>query len=232
MMPVEILPSVLAADFARLGDQIGAVVRAGASRLHLDVMDGHFVPNLSMGPPVVESVRRYVREELQSNAILDVHLMIEEPDRYVGAFARAGADQISVHQEACVHLDRTLQLIRSQGVKAGVVLNPATPVATLTEVLDLADFVLLMSVNPGFGGQKFIPSVLRKARELARMRSERGLGLALEMDGGIGLDNAAEIAAAGVDWLVAGSSVFHTVNPGHAFQELTRAARSAASVTV
>ena len=158
---VEILPSILSADFARLGEQIAALEAAGCRMLHVDVMDGHFVPNLTIGPPVVESLRKVTR------AILDVHLMIEDPDKYAPIFIQAGADQVSVHQEACPHLDRTLRMIRSEGAKAGVVINPATPVATLDDVLDVVDYVLVMSVNPGFGGQQFIPNALRKVRQLA-----------------------------------------------------------------
>ena len=221
---MEILPSILAADFARLGDQVREVEAAGIAMLHVDVMDGHFVPNLTLGPPVVESLRKVTRLKL------DVHLMISDPDKFAPAFAKAGADLISVHQEACPHLDRTLHLLKDLGVKAGVVLNPATPISTLSEVLELADYILIMSVNPGFGGQKFIPNALRKIEALARIRSERGLHYAIEIDGGVTAKNAADIIRAGCDWLVAGSSVFHSVNPGNAVLEIRQAAHAAHSV--
>jgi len=216
----EILPSLLAADFAKLGDDIARVEQAGVGMLHFDVMDGHFVPNISFGVPVLKSVRRVTK------SLLDVHLMITDPDRYIGAFADAGADLISVHQEVCPHLDRTLREIQRHKVRAGVVLNPATPVATLSEVLDVADFVLLMSVNPGFGGQKFLPHVLGKARQLDALRRARGLALPIEIDGGVGPENVAECAAAGVNWMVAGSSVFGAADPAAAVREMQRLARS------
>ncbi len=222
--PVEILPSILAADFARLGDQVRAVEAAGISMLHVDVMDGHFVPNLTLGPPVVESLRKVTKLKL------DVHLMITDPDKFAPAFAKAGADLISVHQEACPHLDRTLHLLKDLGVKAGVALNPATPVSTLNEVLDIVDYVLVMSVNPGFGGQKFIPNALRKIAALDEIRLARGLQYAIEIDGGVTAQNATEIARAGCDWFVAGSSVFHSVNPGDAVIEIRQAARAATLV--
>jgi ribulose-phosphate 3-epimerase len=216
---VEILPSLLAADFAHLGEEIAKVERAGASMLHVDVMDGHFVPNISIGIPVVESIRKITRLKL------DVHLMISDPDHYVSEFIKAGADQVLVHQEACVHLDRTLRTIRNDGALAGVVLNPGTPVSTLSEVLALVDHVLIMSVNPGFGGQHFIPNALRKIQALAWKRKELGLNFAIEIDGGVVLDNAAEIVRAGCDWLVAGTSIFHTPDATAAFRELQRTAR-------
>jgi ribulose-phosphate 3-epimerase len=223
---VQILPSILAADFARLGEQIARVEAAGASILHVDVMDGHFVPNLSLGPPVVESVRKVTR------MTLDVHLMISDPDKYIPAFVQAGADQILVHQEACAHLDSTLRSIQAHGLKAGAVLNPATPLSTLEEVLGVADYVLLMSVNPGFGGQKFIPSTLNKVRRLAKWRRDLGLEFKIEIDGGITRENVADAAAAGCDWIVTGSSVFHTPDPGAALSELFQLARDAAGVRV
>ena len=223
---VEILPSILSADFARLGEQMAALETAGCRMLHVDVMDGHFVPNLTIGPPVVESLRKATR------ATLDVHLMIADPDRYAPLFIEAGADQISVHQEACPHLDRTLHMIRSEGAKAGVVINPATPVATLDEVLDIVDYVLVMSVNPGFGGQKFIPNSLHKVRQLAARRKERGLQFPIEIDGGVTMENVAKIIDAGVEWVVAGSSIFHTVNPPAAFEEMRRLAHDATAVRV
>ena len=223
---VEILPSILAADFARLGEQVAALETVGCRMFHLDVMDGHFVPNFTIGPPVVQSLRKATR------AILDVHLMIEDPDKYAPVFIQAGADQILVHQEVCRHLDRTLRMIRSEGAKAGVVINPATPVAMLDEVLDIVDYVLVMSVNPGFGGQQFIPNTLRKVRQLAARRKERGLQFPIEIDGGVTKENLGMIIDAGVEWVVAGSSVFHTVNPPAAFEEMRRIAHDATTVRV
>jgi ribulose-phosphate 3-epimerase len=223
---VEILPSILSADFARLGEQIAALEAAGCRMLHVDVMDGHFVPNITIGPPVVESLRKSTR------LILDVHLMIEDPDKYAPIFIRAGADYVSVHQEACRHLDRTLRMIRSEGAKPGVVINPGTPVAMLEDVLDLADHVLIMSVNPGFGGQQFIPNALRKVRELAGRRKERGLQFPIEIDGGVTRENIGRIIDAGVEWVVAGSSIFHTVNPPAAFEEMRRIAQDATAIRV
>src|SRR5579872_6690900 len=223
---VEILPSILSADFARLGEQIAALEKAGCRMLHVDVMDGHFVPNITIGPPVVESLRKATR------AILDVHLMIEDPDKYAPIFIAAGADQVSVHQEACRHLDRTLRMIQSEGAKAGVVINPGTPVATLDDVLDVADYVLVMSVNPGFGGQQFIPNALNKIRNLARIRGERGLSFAIEIDGGVTLENVADVVRAGCDRIVTGSSIFHTPDAKAAFREMERAAREANLVKV
>lgn len=216
---IEILPSILAADFARLGEDIAKVERAGASMLHVDVMDGHFVPNISIGLPVVESIRKITKLKL------DVHLMISDADKYAPEFIKAGADYLLVHQEACPHLDRTLRLIRAEGACPGVVLNPATPISMISEVLDLVDHVLIMSVNPGFGGQTFIPNALNKIRALAWKRKELGLNFHIEIDGGVARDNAGDITRAGCDWLVAGSSVFHTPDPGEAYSELKRIAR-------
>ncbi len=190
--------------------------------LHVDVMDGHFVPNITMGPPVVESLRKITK------SVLDVHLMITDPDTYAPVFIQAGADQVSVHYEAARHLDRTLRLIRGLGAKAGVVLNPGTPVSVLEDVLHLADFVLVMSVNPGFGGQKFIPHSLNKIRQLARIRAEKGLDFAIEIDGGVGRDNLESIVEAGCDWLVAGSSVFHSADPAATVKEMQQLAERAA----
>lgn len=222
----QILPSILAADFARLGEQIAAVERGGASMLHIDVMDGHFVPNLTLGPPLVESIRKITK------MTFDVHLMITDPDTYAPVFIQAGANQVSVHQEACRHLDRTLRMIQDHGAKAGVVLNPATPIATLDEVMDVADYVLIMSVNPGFGGQKFIPNALNKVRALDRKRKALGLPFQIEIDGGVGLDNLAEVVQAGVDWVVAGSSVFHSVDPSATVMQMQKIARDANLVRI
>ncbi len=221
---MEILPSILAADFARLGEEIRAVEGAGAKMLHVDVMDGHFVPNLTLGTPVVQSIRKITK------LTLDCHLMITDPDKFAPLFIEAGADQISVHEEVCPHLDRTVRMIQANGALAGVVLNPGTPVATLDEVLDIVDYVLVMSVNPGFGGQKFIPNALHKVRALAARRKERGLQFSIEIDGGISLENVEDAVRAGVDWVVAGSSIFHTVNPGATFQAMRAAAGRANSV--
>ena len=218
---IQILPSLLAADFTKLGEEIAKVEAGGAGMLHFDVMDGRFVPSISMGLPVLEAVRK------SSSCLIDVHLMIVEPERYVEAFRAAGADSISVHQEASPHLHRTLSLIQSTGAKAGVALNPATPVHTLDDVLALADFVLVMSVNPGYGGQKFIPSALHKVRQLDQIRRQRNLRYVIEIDGGVDHSNAAEISEAGCDWFVAGTSVFRSESPATAVQELHALAVSA-----
>ncbi len=223
---VEILPSILSADFARLGEQVESLEAAGCRMLHVDVMDGHFVPNITIGPPVVESLRKITK------MTLDVHLMIADPDKYAPVFIQTGADQVIVHQETCPHLDRTLRMIQSEGARAGVVINPATPVSTLTEVLDVADYVLVMSVNPGFGGQHFIPNALEKVRRLAALKKERGLHFPIEIDGGVSKENVAEVVCAGVEWVVAGSSIFHTVNPVAAFEEMRQAARTGSAVRV
>src|SRR6056297_672408 len=201
---MKIAPSILSADFSRLGEEIRAIDQAGADYVHIDVMDGHFVPNITIGPLVVDAVRRV------TDLPLDVHLMIEHPDRYVGDFAKAGADLIVVHVEAGVHLHRTIQLIRSLGKKAGVSLNPATPASSLEMILAEIDLVLVMSVNPGFGGQGFIPSSLDKIAALRKEIDRRGLQVELEVDGGVKPENIAEIAAAGADVFVAGSAVFGT----------------------
>jgi ribulose-phosphate 3-epimerase len=221
---IEIVPSILSADFARLADEIARVERGGAHMLHLDVMDGHFVDNLTIGPPVVESVRK------NTNLLLDVHLMIENPERYVGAFAQAGANSISVHYEAVRHLDGVLGLIRKAGAMAGVVLNPATPVGVLEEVLGMADYVLLMSVNPGFGGQKLIPYVLDKVRKLDSLRKEKKLALPIEIDGGVHKENLAEVVRAGCDWIVTGSAIFHSPDPEATVREMREIATHATAV--
>ena len=201
-MNIELAPSILSANFAQLGSDAQQAIEGGGTVLHLDVMDGHFVPNLTIGPPVVKSLRKLMKVPF------DCHLMIENPDLFIPEFADAGANWISVHQEACVHLDRTLHLISSHGCKPGVVLNPATPVETLTEVLDLVHHVLVMSVNPGFGGQKFIPNSLNKIAALARMRAERKLDFRIEVDGGVDLETVTDIVKAGAELLVAGNAVF------------------------
>jgi ribulose-phosphate 3-epimerase len=223
----EILPSVLSADFAHLGEEIARVERGGARMLHLDVMDGHFVDNLTIGPPVVECVRRITKLHL------DCHLMIENPEHYVTAFAKAGADSVSVHFEACRHLDRVLEQIHSEGVKAGVVLNPATPVSFLENALEVADYVLLMSVNPGAGGQDFIPYVLNKVRELREMRQRKKKpGMPIEIDGGVHVDNLAEVVRAGCDWIVTGSAIFHSPNPEATVREMREIADNALAIRV
>jgi ribulose-phosphate 3-epimerase len=197
-----IAPSILSADFTRLGEEVHAVEAAGADWIHADVMDGHFVPNITFGPLVVAAVRKITRLPI------DVHLMIESPDRYIKAFAEAGADWISVQVETCPHLNRTVQQIKEAGAKAGVVLNPSTPLSALDWVLEYADYVLIMSVNPGFGGQAFIGNSLEKIRRLRRMIGDRGLSTRIEVDGGIKENNIAEVAAAGADVFVAGSAIF------------------------
>jgi ribulose-phosphate 3-epimerase len=219
---VEIAPSILSADFTRLGEQIAAVERAGASYIHVDVMDGHFVPNLTIGPFIVEWISK------STKLPIDAHLMIENPDNFIGEFAKAGADLISVHPETTYHLNRTLNYIRQAGCQAGVVINPATPLAMIEEVLEDVDYVLLMSVNPGFGGQQFIPSSLDKLRRLREMIRLRGAQVRIEIDGGIGPENAADVVNAGAEILVAGSAIFGKPDPGEALRELNRAASEAA----
>ena len=218
---IELAPSILSADFARLGEQVEPVLAAGATLLHVDVMDGHFVPNLTIGPAVVAALRKHVQ------APLDVHLMIENADDYIDAFVDAGASWISVHQEACVHLDRVVEHIRGRGALAGVAINPATPVATLDDILEVVDYVLVMSVNPGFGGQKFIPRTLGKIRHLAELRAERHLGFRIEVDGGIALDTIEAVVQAGAEILVAGNAIFGRGDSGQNVRQLLQAARSA-----
>jgi len=226
---IELAPSILSADFAHLAEQVRAATEGGGTVIHVDVMDGHFVPNITIGPPVVRSLRK------ATELPLDCHLMIENPDQYIADFVEAGADWISVHQEACRHLNRTLHLIRSHGAQAGVVINPATPVETLNEVLDktlnevldIADYVLVMSVNPGFGGQKFLPAVVHKIRRLADLRAERGLHYRIEVDGGITLDTVAGVVRAGAEILVAGNAVFGAGDPTSNTRKLLKAATEA-----
>jgi ribulose-phosphate 3-epimerase len=215
---IELAPSILSADFAHLAEQVRAATEGGGTIIHVDVMDGHFVPNLTVGPPVVRSLRR------ATDLPLDCHLMIENPDQYIPEFVEAGADWISVHQEACRHLNRTLHLIRSHDAQAGVVLNPATPVETLSEVLDIVDYVLVMSVNPGFGGQKFIPGAVDKIRRLADLRSQRRLKYRIEVDGGIDVTTVADVVRAGAEILVAGNAVFGQGNPKSNAQKLLKTA--------
>jgi ribulose-phosphate 3-epimerase len=223
MTDLLIAPSILSADFSRLGDEVRAVEQAGADIIHVDVMDGHFVPNITIGPLVVRDLRKVTRLPL------DCHLMIERPDDYVEAFAQAGADKISVHVEACTHLHRTVHLIKGLGVEAGVVLNPATPAEAIFPILEDLDFVLLMSVNPGFGGQSFIPSVLNKTRRIKAEAAKRNPDLKLEIDGGIKLSTIGAARDAGIDWFVAGSAIFKAGDTAEAYREAISGLRSAAS---
>jgi len=219
---IELAPSILSADFSRLGEEVRAAGEGGGTVIHVDIMDGHFVPNLTIGPPVVKSLRRATRLPL------DCHLMIEHPDEFIPVFADAGADWISVHQEVCRHLNRTLHHIKDHGCLAGVVINPATPVETLAEVLDVVDYVLVMSVNPGFGAQPFIPSTLHKMRRLAEIRSQRGLNYRIEVDGGVALETVADVVRAGAEILVAGNAVFGNGDPSKNAAALLKAATEAA----
>ena len=215
---VKIAPSILSADFARLGEEVAAVEAAGADFIHVDVMDGHFVPNLTIGPPIVESLRKV------TSLPLDVHLMIMNPDAFIPEFAEAGANYLTVHTETCPHLHRTIQLIKEHGVKAGITLNPSTSLTALEEVIADADLVLIMSVNPGFGGQKFIPATLDKISRTRDLMARKGSHALLEVDGGIKVDNVAEVVKAGADVLVAGSAIFKSPN----YVETIQAFRSAA----
>jgi ribulose-phosphate 3-epimerase len=223
---IQIIPSIFAADFMRLGEEIRRVEQAGVQMIHVDIMDGHFVPNFTMGTPITESIRR------STNVKLDHHLMIEDPDTYAPIFIKAGADCVSVHYEVSHNLDRTLHMIQEHGAKAGVVINPATPVILLENVLDIVDFVLIMSVNPGYGGQKFIPNSLHKVQELVRIRTVRKLDFAIEIDGGVGPENIIDVARAGVDWAVAGSSVFGAEDAAQAVREMQRSAEEAFQIKV
>jgi ribulose-phosphate 3-epimerase len=215
---IQIAPSILSADFARLGDEIKAVERGGAGLIHIDVMDGHFVPNITIGPLVVKAAKAV------TDLPLDCHLMITDPDLYIEDFARAGASMISVHVEAVAHLHRTLTAIREAGCRPGVVLNPATPLGAIEEALPFADYVLVMSVNPGFGGQSFIGASLDKISRLRGMIDSRGFNLHIEVDGGIGLSNIAAVVRHGAEWIVAGSAVFGKGDPEGATRELRRIA--------
>jgi len=219
---VELLPSILSADFAHLADQVAAAERGGGTAIHVDVMDGHFVPNMTLGPPVVKSLRKVTKLPL------DCHLMIDNPNDYIADFAEAGANWVSVHYEACPHLHRTLELIIHHGMKAGVVVNPATRVELLTEILPMVHHVLIMSVNPGFGGQDFIPFSLDKIRRLAELRGERGLQFKIEVDGGVAHDTVAQVVKAGAELLVAGNAVFGAGEPERDARALLAAARAAA----
>jgi ribulose-phosphate 3-epimerase len=223
---IEIAPSILASNFARLGEEIRMVEEAGADVIHVDVMDGHFVPNISIGIPVVASLRKATRLPL------DVHLMIERPEEYIEDFVRAGSTRVLVHQEATVHLDRALAMIREGGAEAGAVINPATPVAMLGEILDRVDTVLVMSVNPGFGGQKFIPGAVEKIRQLNQWRSRYNGAFRIEVDGGVDLENISALAQAGANTFVAGTSIFGASDPAGAARKLRKLATEAVSQKV
>ena len=223
---IEIAPSILASDFSRLGEELGTVERGGADVVHVDVMDGQFVPNITIGIPVVASLRKATRLPL------DVHLMIDRPERYIEEFVRAGADRVLVHQESTPHLDRALSMVRECGAQAGAVINPSTPVLMLSDVLDKVDTVLVMSVNPGFGGQKFIPIAFSKIRQLAEWRARYNAGYRIAVDGGVDLENIAELAQAGANTFVAGSSIFHTPDAAAAARELKQTATNALSQRV
>jgi len=223
---IEIAPSILAANFAKLAEEVRAVEEGGADVIHVDVMDGHFVPNISIGIPVVACLRKATRLPL------DVHLMIERPEEFIAEFARAGADRVLIHQEATVHLDRALSMIREHGAQAGAVINPATPVAMLTEVLDKVDTVLVMSVNPGFGGQKFIPGAIEKIRQLNQWRARYNGAFRIEVDGGVDLENIGELTLAGANTFVAGTSIFGKPDPTAAARQLRKTATESLSQKV
>lgn len=215
--PRKIAPSILSADFSRLGEQVKTVEAGGADYIHVDVMDGHFVPNITIGPLIVEALRPV------TPLPLDVHLMIENPDRYIEAFVKAGADILTVHVEACVHLHRTVQAIKEKGIKAGVALNPHTPLSSVEEILPDIDLILIMSVNPGFGGQKFIPGALDKLRRIQEMLQQRELPhIEVEVDGGIKLNNIREVARAGAEVIVSGSGIFKTEDPAETVRQMKR----------
>ncbi|HEY0701604.1 MAG TPA: ribulose-phosphate 3-epimerase [Candidatus Acidoferrales bacterium] len=220
---IEIAPSILASDFAKLGEQVRLVEEGGAEVLHVDVMDGHFVPNISLGIPILASLRKATR------LALDVHLMIENPELFIEDFIKAGANRVLVHQEATVHLDRVLAMIRDHGAEAGAAINPATPVAMLSDVMSKLDTVLVMSVNPGFGGQKFIPNAYEKIRQLGAMRTRYNASFRIEVDGGVDAENIAELARAGVNTFVAGTSIFHAPDPIAATRKLNQLATQALS---
>jgi ribulose-phosphate 3-epimerase len=217
---VRIAPSILSANFAMLGEDIRKVEEAGAQLIHIDVMDGHFVPNITIGPLVVKSIRKATKLPL------DVHLMISDPDKYIPAFAEAGADMLTIHAEATVHLDRTLNFVRSQKLGVGVSINPATPISSVQHVLGLADMLLIMTVNPGFGGQKFIPYTLEKIREARQMIENRGYQCAIEVDGGIDTETLPGVVRAGAEVLVAGSAIFHAPDPARKIKEMLEIAAS------
>ena len=223
---VEIVPSILAADFSRLGEEIARVEKAHVSMLHVDVMDGHFVPNLTLGPPLVASIRK------RTGLKFDCHLMVEDPDFVAPLFIKVGADLVCVHAEVARNLDRTLHAIQDEGARAGVAINPATPIEMIENVLDFVDYVLVMSVNPGFGGQSFIPRSLDKVRRLDRMRQQHGYGYQIEIDGGVSRGNLAEIVRAGCDWLVAGSSIFHSEDAAATVNEMQQIAAEANAIKV
>jgi ribulose-phosphate 3-epimerase len=223
---VQIVPSILSADFSRLAEEIARVEGAGITMLHVDVMDGHFVPNLTLGPPLVESIRK------RSRLKFDCHLMVEDPDFIAPLFIKAGANLVSVHAEVARNLDRTLHAIQDEGALAGVVINPATPIEMIENVLDFVDYVLVMSVNPGFGGQSFIPRSLDKVRRLDGIREQHRYRYKIEIDGGVSHSNVAEIVRAGCDWLVAGSAVFHSEDAAAAVKDMQQIAAEANTIKV